>query len=107
MTRFILISVLASVIGITPSICRAQEQSSQTTIKSLSKSADEKLAQSIDELNRLREQIAAEKLPLAQELSALEEKLTQLRREHDRVTRLVDEGKLEITNIKSDESSRG
>ncbi len=68
----------------------------------LSRSAEQELNQSIQELNTLREQIAAEKLPLSQELTALEEKLSGLRSEHDRLTRLTDEGNLAITKAKGE-----
>jgi biopolymer transport protein ExbB len=79
----------------------AEEPRSGDTMQQLSRSAEEDLAASIKELDELREQISAEKLPLAQELTSLEEKLGQLRREHERVTRLVDEGNLELTTIKT------
>jgi biopolymer transport protein ExbB len=79
----------------------AQEPASDGTMDQLFRSAEEELAKSTQELNRLREQIAAEKLPLAQELTTLEEELVGLRRENDRVTRLVDEGNLEIARIRS------
>ena len=54
----------------------------------------------------MREQIAIEKLPLAQELSTMEEKLTQLRRGYEKVTRLVDSGNLEITTIEAEMKAR-
>jgi len=73
-----------------------------STMTRVSGSAGKELALSIQELNRLREQIAAEKQPLAQELTSLEEKLTQLRRDHEKVTRLVDEGNLEVSKIKGE-----
>ncbi len=72
------------------------------TMTRLSSFAEQQLDRSIQELNQLRQQIAAEKLPLAQELTSLEERLTQLRREHETVTRLVDAGNLEIASIKTD-----
>jgi biopolymer transport protein ExbB len=68
----------------------------------LSLSAAGELSKSIEELNQLRNQISSEKLPLAEELTALEEKLAQLRREHDQVTRLVDSGNLELSTIRSE-----
>ena len=52
-------------------------------------------------LFRSREEIATEKLPLAQELTSLEERLSDLRREHERVTRLVDAGNLELPSIRA------
>jgi biopolymer transport protein ExbB len=66
----------------------------------LSRSAEQDLQRSIAELTKLREQIANEKLPLANELTTLEDKLSNLRKEHDRVTRLVDEGNLELASIR-------
>ena len=85
---------------------RAQETGAGETMGRLSRSADQELAASIEELDRLRQQIAAEKLPLAQELTAAEEKLSQLRREHDQVTRKVDEGNLELASLKAEIKSR-
>ena len=72
----------------------------------LARSADEQLAASVAALNALRESIAAEKLPLAQELTAQEEKLAQLRQEHEEITRLVDAGNLEISTIKAEIKAR-
>jgi biopolymer transport protein ExbB len=71
------------------------------TMNGLYRSADQDLSDTIAQLDQLRADIAAQKLPMAQELTALEEKLAQLRREHDQVTRLVDEGNLELATIKS------
>jgi biopolymer transport protein ExbB len=67
----------------------------------VSSAAQAELAKSTAALNQLRDQVAAEKLPLAQELTKLEEQLSALRREHDQVTREVDEGNLQITAIKA------
>jgi biopolymer transport protein ExbB len=69
-------------------------------------SASRELSASIAELNELRARIAAEKLPLAEELTAAEEQLAELRREHDRVTRLVDAGNLELPAIKAEMKAR-
>ena len=88
-------------------VCTAQQQPAPNdTMNQLSKSAEQELAGSIQELTKLREQIAAEKLPLAQELTSLEEKLSQLRRDYDKVARMVDEGNLQISSIKSEMKAR-
>lgn len=71
------------------------------TKAALARSAEQQLAASVEELNALRAGIAAEKLPLAQELTALEDRLAQLRQDHEEVTRLVDAGNLEISTIKA------
>ncbi len=76
------------------------------TMNRLSVSIEKELAKSTQDLSQLRDQISAEKLPLAQELTASEEKILQLRREYDRITRLVDSGNLEITVIKTEMKAR-
>jgi len=92
----------ASILSLTVA-CAAQQPAtgSNDTMSQLSRSAEQELATSIQELNKLRELIATEKLPLAQDLTALEEKLSRLRREHDAITRSVDEGKLKLNTIKT------
>ena len=82
--------------------CFAAEPAANDTMKQLSLSAGQELAKSMQELDQLRDQIATEKLPLAKELTSLEEKLTGLRREQEKVTGLVDAGNLEITTIKAE-----
>lgn len=84
----------------------AEQPAANETMKQLSLSAGQELAKSIQELNQLREQVSTEKLPLAQELTTLEEKLAQLRRDHEKVTRLVDAGNLEIITIKAEMKAR-
>jgi biopolymer transport protein ExbB len=82
----------------------AQEQPAaptpDQTISKISESASRELEKSTAELNALREQIATEKLPLAQEVTVLEERLTQMRREHEKLARQVDEDRLDISNTK-------
>jgi len=75
-------------------------------IGEVSRGADERLAKSIAELNALREQIAAEKLPLSQELTTLEERVTNLRKENDRVSRLVAAGALDLASVKAEIKAR-
>ena len=98
-------SVAACVLGLS-ALGRGQETAVEGTMTRLSKSADQELARSTEELRLLREEIANEKLPLAQQLTASEEKLAQLRREYDKVSRVVDEGSLEITTIKAQIKAR-
>jgi len=81
----------------------AQEPDAATTaVRQLSNSSQRELQKSIDELNGIREQIANEKLPLDQDLTKYETLLTQLRRDHDKATRSVDEGNLELNSIRND-----
>jgi hypothetical protein len=85
---------------------QAQQPTTGDTVAQLSSTAQQQLSKSIEELGTLRAQIESEKVPLAQDLTAVEEKLTWLRREHDRVTRLVDEGNLEAANLKAESKAR-
>lgn len=89
-------------------LARAQEtaEASAQAMSTISRSANTELAKSIEELDALRASIAAEKLPLAQALTAAEEKLSDLRREHDRVARLADSGNLEIASMQARVKSR-
>ena len=84
----------------------AQPSAPTQTMTTLSRSAEQELSKSIAELNQLRDVIANEKLPLAQELTSLEDKLIVLRRKHADVTRLVDTGNLELTVIKAEMKAR-
>ena len=71
---------LASLLGlIARGFAEPPGPAANETMNQLSRSAGQELAVSIKGLNDLRDQIAIEKLPLAQELTASEEKLAQLR----------------------------
>ena len=79
----------------------AQTPAAGETLNQLSRTAEKQLADSTAELAKLREEIAAEKLPLAQDLTALEEQVVRRRRDHDAVARADDAGKLELANLKA------
>jgi biopolymer transport protein ExbB len=76
------------------------------TIGKVASTAEAELNKSIAELGTMRAQIAAEKLPMSQELTGLEESVINLRKEADRVQRLVDAGALEIGTMKAEIKSR-
>jgi biopolymer transport protein ExbB len=86
--------------------CLAQQPSPDATLARLSSSAEDRLTSSTRELNDLRERVANEKLPLAQNLTASEQRVTALRKEHDRVTRTLDSGNLDIPTIKGEIKAR-
>lgn len=87
-------------------VCFAEEPDTGGTMNKLSRSAEQDLARSLEELDRLREQIASEKLPLATQLTALEEKLASLRREQERITDVSDDENVEFTTIKAEIKAR-
>jgi len=90
----------------TPEKTQESSEESGRALKSAGAAADGELAKSIDELNGLRARIAAEKLPMAQELTGLEEKVIELRKEGERVQRLVDAGALEIGTLQAEMKAR-
>ncbi len=76
------------------------------TLGQLFGSSEQQLSKSIQELNRLRDQVATEKVPLTQELTASEEKLAQSRKDYEQVRRVVDMGGLELATMKNEIKSR-
>ena len=87
-------------------VCCAEEPDTGEAMKQLSRSSGEDLTRSIQELDRLREQIAAEKLPLATQLTSLEEKLASLRREHEQITGVSEEDNDALAAIKAEIKAR-
>jgi biopolymer transport protein ExbB len=69
-------------------------------------SVQQQLEQSLVELSRLREQIAAEKIPQSRTLSHLEDELVEVRREYQQTTRLLDSRTLDLSNLNSEIKSR-
>jgi len=98
LSRFVLVACLTS-----PSFAQdgAELAARDQAMNQISSSAQNELSKSIVELDHLREQITSEKLPMSQELTTVEERLSQLRRDHDKVSRQVDEGNLEASNVKA------
>lgn len=66
----------------------------------------QKLEESIAELDKLREQIAAEKIPINRELSDAEAELSQVRLEYEQTTRLLNSRTLDLSNLRTEIGSR-
>jgi biopolymer transport protein ExbB len=103
-----MLALVAALVTACPGLAQAPAISTEggKAMTRAGSSADEALARSIAELNGMRERVATEKLPLAQELTGLEEKVIELRRESDRVQRLVDAGALEIGTLQAEMKAR-
>ena len=69
-------------------------------------SIQEKLEKSVAELNKLREEMAEEKVPLSRKLSDIEGELSNVRLEYQKTTRLLDSRTLDISNLRSEIKSR-
>jgi biopolymer transport protein ExbB len=76
-----------------------QGQPVEAAMTKLSRSAEQDLAKSVQELSQLRAEIEKDKLPLAEELTGLEEKVAKLRQKAEKVARAVDEGNLANANL--------
>jgi hypothetical protein len=84
----------------------ATQPTPSTAMDRLSGIGEQELSKSVQELNELRAQIQKEKVPLAEELTSLEAKVAQLRKDQGNVTRQVDTGNLELTGIKAETKAR-
>ena len=102
------LTLLTTVVLSLAGVAAAQQASPEAgqAMGRASGAAEQELAKSIASLNEIRAEVAAEKLPLAQELTTLEETVIQLRRDADKVQRLVDAGALEIATIQADMRAR-
>ena len=94
-------AILAALACTAASASTIRLQDAESPLGKVSGSADAQLSRSIAELGALRSAIAAEKLPLAEQLTSLEEQVIGLRKEADRTQRLVDAGALEIGTLKA------
>lgn len=69
-------------------------------------SAQQRLEKTLDELDQLRQQTAAEKIPLSQTLSDLESELSKVRLEYQQKSRLLDSRSLDLNNLRSEIKAR-
>lgn len=81
-------------------------EKSEASFEKASDSIQVQLEKSVAELTTLREQVAAEKIPLSQDLSDLEEKLIKARQKYQQVSRLLDTRMLDLSNLGSEIKSR-
>lgn len=80
----------------------AQDTPSARSISEVAAAADERLQASLAELSALRDAIAAEKVPMAEELAALERQLHEARQESQRVSRDLDGRTLDLSTLSSE-----
>ncbi len=101
-------NVLLMILAVAASgvFAETQDPNAKTGFDAALQSSQEKLEQSVAELNALRQQIAAEKIPLSQKLSQLETELADVRQEYQKTTRLLDSRTLDLSNLRSEIKSR-
>jgi len=100
---FILVLLVAN-----PMLLTAQEptQEAEKSFEQAAESVQQQLGESVAELNKLREQIAAEKVPLSQKADELESELIEVRLEYQQATRLLDSRTLDLNNMRNEIKSR-
>lgn len=97
-----LITLLA-VLAFWPATITAQQESS---FARAAQDVETRLAESIAELNAVREQAAQETIPLSRRLSELESELGEVRTEYRSAVRLLDTRTLDITNLQNEIKGR-
>jgi biopolymer transport protein ExbB len=97
-------NLLASVF--LPAAAAVCQQDGSATIGQLSRAAGQELERSVRELQELRDQIAGERLPIAKELSASEERLVQQRKTADDTARKADAGNVDVAEIRREMKTR-
>jgi biopolymer transport protein ExbB len=78
----------------------------QTALAGVAQDLDERLAASLAELAELQQRITAEKLPLAEQLRALEDELLTVRRDGQKTTRLLETRSLDLANLRKEIEAR-
>lgn len=69
-------------------------------------SVQQQLSDSLEELSRLRESIAAEQIPMGRQLGELESELSALRQQYQQTTRLLDGRTLDLSNLQGEIKAR-
>ena len=105
--KTISISVFFLLLAASPTLW-AQEQSKvdKGSFDRAAATVQRQLEESIAELSKLRERIAAEKVPLSRNLSDLEADLVKVRLEFQQTSRLLDSRTLDLTNLQGEIKSR-
>ena len=101
---FIIVLVILA-IGF-PALAQGASPGAAGAFSEASDSVQKKLDRSIEELSRLRELAAAEKIPLSRKLSELESELVDVRLEYQKTTRVFDSRILDQNNLRMEIKSR-
>jgi biopolymer transport protein ExbB len=92
MKHFLRIVIAAWLVGAVPAAAQ-QFDAARSEI-------DRKLESSLQELARLRDQIAKEKIPISKEIAALENEVLDLRREQERLLKIRDSRTLDLSSLR-------
>jgi biopolymer transport protein ExbB len=87
-------------------MAESQTSGEPSSFSGASDDVQQRLKESIQELNALRQQIAEEKIPLSRRLSELERELVEVRQEYQQTTRTLDSRTLDLNNLRNEIKSR-
>lgn len=96
---------LAALLAV-PAAAQAQDKPAAPQFDDAAASLQQQLQDSVAELSALREQLAAEKLPLSRQLRDLEAELVKVRQEYQQTNRLLDSRTLDLSNLRAEIKSR-
>lgn len=100
LSSFAVVVALATLAA--PVVAAPLQDSAAPTFAGASTTLEQQLAESVAELAALREDIAAEKIPLAHALREHEDELSRLRVRHADVARALDGKTVELTRLRAD-----
>jgi biopolymer transport protein ExbB len=98
---------LLALLSLTASARVAQETDTRPDFDAAAGELEHDLAEALDELARLREEIAAEQIPLNRRLSDLEAELSGVRADFQQASRELDGRTLDLSNLRGDIKTRG
>jgi len=101
-----LIAVLGLTLLCAASVAAQDAAGGAVTFDQAAAAAQQRLDAALAELDALRQQTAAEKVPLSQKLSDLESELSKVRLEYQQKSRLLDSRTLDLSNLRSEIKSR-
>ena len=97
---------LLAIAGLLAPASTAQEQDAKPKFETATQSVQRQLEESLAELTSLREQMAAEKLPMARQLRELEAELVRIRGEYQTTSRTLDSRTLDLSNLRNEIKAR-
>lgn len=98
-TRAFLPFVLAAAL---PVCAQAAPSETPESVARAATTVQQDLEAGLKQLSALRETILAEKEPMTRELNQLEERLSELRRQHETASRALDNRNLELANLRNE-----
>ena len=106
MNHALILRVLCGIAGLATAGLAQGQAGDKPTFEQVSGTVHKQLGESVAELAKLREKIAAEKIPMAQDLRELEELLLNVRTDLNRATRTLDSRTLDLGHLRSEIDKR-